>query len=474
MHLSRLHPTLPRLRSGQAGSTFLTAALFAGVLAILVGGLLTYLTNEYILNQQAHLWNQALHLSEAATEIAFGELNFPYYQGGSAFQTSSGWTNVSSGKYTKTVPAFTNGLGTVIGNLSITVSNLVGSSALNPVIIAVGTATNTTGHAPAVARAIKTTLYRSSIFPVGLMSKVSLDMNGNNIYVDSYDSSDPTKSTTNGLYDATKKQANGNVASNGTFTNSVNIGNADVYGVAYTGVGGTVALGSGGSIGPTFVTADRATTASGANANGWIQSDFNVDVPSASLPSGASSWAVPSGTTGGNNITKDTTITTGDWQVGNLTLNSSAHGDTLTISGDVRLYVSGNVDVNGLGQIIINANSSLTVYVAGSVQLAGNGLVNNSTAPVKDLWYGLDTSTSWNVVGNAQLVAGIYAPMATVNIKGAGVNGDVSGGIVANKIVLTGNSRFHYDESLRQSTTGSGYAVVSWQELRNVSGNWVP
>ena len=111
------------------------------------------------------------------------------------------WYNQKS-RFFEAVPEFD--LGTVIGNLSITVSNLVGSSALNPVIIAVGTATNTTGHAPAVARAIKTTLYRSSIFPVGLMSKVSLDMNGNNIYVDSYDSSDPTKSTTNGLYSAAR------------------------------------------------------------------------------------------------------------------------------------------------------------------------------------------------------------------------------------------------------------------------------
>src|SRR2546426_11695038 len=108
------------------GSTFLTAALFAGVLAILVGGLLQYLTNEYILNQQAHLWNQALHLSEAATEIAFAELNYPYYQGGSAPQTSRGWTNVSSGTYTKTIPAFTNGAGKVIGSLSVTISNCVG------------------------------------------------------------------------------------------------------------------------------------------------------------------------------------------------------------------------------------------------------------------------------------------------------------------------------------------------------------
>src|SRR5205814_1787882 len=106
--------------------------------------------------------------------------------------------------------------------------------------------------------------------------------------------------------------------------------------------------------------ADRATTASGAQASGWIQSDFNVDVASVTPPSGASSWPAPSGTTGsGNNITKDTSIGTGSWKVGNVTLNSSAHGDTITITGDAVLYVSGDVDVSGLGQIVINAGASL-------------------------------------------------------------------------------------------------------------------
>src|SRR5713101_7174263 len=122
MRATRLHQT--------HGSTFISAAFFAAVLAILVGGVLTYLTNEYTLNQQSHLWNQALHLSEAATEIGFAELNFQSFQGGTGFQSSRGWSNTSASVYTKTVSSFTNGLGNVIGNLSVTVST---SNSLNPV-----------------------------------------------------------------------------------------------------------------------------------------------------------------------------------------------------------------------------------------------------------------------------------------------------------------------------------------------------
>jgi hypothetical protein len=307
------------------------------------------------------------------------------------------------------------------------------------------------------------------------MSKGYLDMNGNNVYIDSYDSSDITKST-GGLYDAAKKQSNGNIASDGTFTNTLSIGNADIYGVAYTGVGGTVALGSGGSIGPTFVTSDRSTTVADGQSKGWVQDDFNVDVSDIILPTGATSWTTPPGAVGSGDktINKSTTVGTGDYKIGNVTLNSSQQGDTLTIAGDVRLYVSGNVDVSGLGSIVINSGASLTVYVAGTVQIAGNGLINNANTPIKDEWYGLSTSTSWNIVGNGVWDGVIYAPSATVSFKGAGSSGDASGAVVADKIVLTGGARFHYDESLRSSSTGSGYAVVSWQELRKVSGAWQP
>jgi len=308
------------------------------------------------------------------------------------------------------------------------------------------------------------------------MSRLSLDMNGNNVYVDSYDSSDSTKSTGK-LYDATKRQSNGTVASDGTFTNSVNIGNADVYGVAYTGVGGSVALGPSGSIGPTFVTSDRSTTLTDAQSKGWIQNDFNVDVPSVVLPAGVSWTTKPAGTTGSGNgaITKSITLGTGDYEVDSVTLNNSNGGDVLEISGTVRLYVTGAFNMNGSGgQLLIDAGASLTVYIGGNVTVAGQALVNNAGTADKNIWFALDTSTSWNVDGNGQFIGAIYAPNATVNFKGGGSTGDASGSVVGNKTVLTGNSRFHYDESLRNAQTGAGYSVVAWQELRKVSGGWQP
>lgn len=455
------------------GSALVSASLFAGVLAILSAGMLKYMSNEYLLNQQGHVWNQALHLSEAGVEIGYSELHYHLFQGNSGFASSRGWTNLGGNAYSKTVSTFTNANGQVIGSMSILVSN-ASSSTFNAFITAVGNATNTSGKVSTVSRAVLATIYKSSHFPVALMSKDKIDMNGNNVYVDSYDSSDASKSTS-GAYDAAKRQANGNVASNGTFTNTVNIGNADVYGVAYTGPGGSVSIGSSGSIGPTFVSSDRAITENGGKANGWIQSDFNVDVPSVILPTGAASWTIPAGAVGSGDkqINKSTTLNSGDYRIGTVTLNSSSQGDTMTIAGNVRLYVVGAFDISGLGSLVINPGASLTVYIGGDVKVTGNGFVNNAVTPDKNVWFALDTSTTWTIAGNGSFSGGIYAPNATVSFKGGGSSGDASGAIVAKKVILTGNAKFHYDENFKNANTGAGYSVVAWQELRKSGSSWI-
>jgi type II secretory pathway component PulK len=81
-----------RLYRQTGGSALISAAVAAGVLTILVAGYVSYMANEYLLNFHSHAWTQALHLSEAAIETAFAEFNYQYFQGGSGFQSSRGWS----------------------------------------------------------------------------------------------------------------------------------------------------------------------------------------------------------------------------------------------------------------------------------------------------------------------------------------------------------------------------------------------
>ena len=70
--------------------------------------------------------------------------------------------------------------------------------------------------------------FGQAIFSVG-----TLNLNNQNIVVDSYNSTDPTKST-DGLYDVTKRQENGNIATDGDL---IQAGDAHVYGDVATNSG---------------------------------------------------------------------------------------------------------------------------------------------------------------------------------------------------------------------------------------------
>jgi hypothetical protein len=438
------------------GSAIAIAAVSAAILSMLIAGVLSYIGNEYSLNFRSHCWNQALHLAEAAVEIGFAEFNYQYKQGGSGFQSGRGWTSLGGGSYSKSVTNFTDTAGNAVGSLAVTVS---GVGTANPQILGVGT-TTTVPFGPSVSRAVKVVLAGSSKFPVGILSKSQINLNGNNAYSDSYDSTDPTKST-GGRYDASKKQPNGDIASNSSLVDSIGIGNTDIYGIVSTGPGGTVSMGPNGSVGPTFVSGDRADTVAEGEANGWIRHDFAVDVPDVTAPSGSGSW------TSIGTINNNTVINGGDWRVSDISLSGTK---TLTIQGTVRLYVTGSTSISGNATIILSPGASLEVYAAGSVSISGNGVQNNPGLPGNNQWNALPSCTSVSISGNGSWIGTMYAPQAALSISG---NGNLYGAVVANTITLGGNANFHYDESLRNGGPSAGYLVASWQSLRNVSGSWV-
>jgi cytoskeletal protein CcmA (bactofilin family) len=447
-----------RILHSRGASVLVSAAMSAGVLAILIAGVLTYLSDEYDANYRAHRWNQALHLSEAAVEIGMAELNYQYTQGGSGFQSSRNWTSMGGGSYSKTVANLANAYGNAVGTLSVTAYNI---GTANPKFQGVGTVTSANYGGRTITRAVQVSVAGSSMFPVGLAAKGTIDLNGNNAYTDSFDSSDPTKST-GGLYDVSKRQANGNIGTLSTVTNSVGVGNADVYGTVATGPGGSVSIGVNGSVGSTFTASQRATSDATGLSEGWIRNDFSASIPDPALPAGAGLW------TSEGNISGNTTLSGPTYYATGINLSGNK---TLTISGNVTLYVNGSISLAGNAQITVASGASLTVYAAGSISLGGNGVVNNDVYASKDVFYGLSSCTSVSVAGNGSFVGAIYAPDADLTISG---NGNVYGAVVAKSVTLNGNANVHYDESLKNITGSAGYLAASWQELRYVSGSWVP
>src|SRR5437867_7002765 len=116
--------------------------------------------------------------------------------------------------------------------------------------------------APQVSRRIEAVVRPVSAFDQAIMSVGVVDLTNQNIVVDSYDSSDPTKST-NGLYDVAKRQENGDIATDGQL---IEAGNAQIFGDVATNAG---------------------TVSGAANITGIERTDFYQEP----IPVGAPSWS---------------------------------------------------------------------------------------------------------------------------------------------------------------------------------------
>src|SRR5712671_1189317 len=87
----------------QTGSILLTSCIAVAIVAIMIMGMLTYISEEYKLNVRSHKWNQTLNLAEAGVEMAFAEFNNYYMAGTNAFTSSRGWSDYGGGSYVRYV-----------------------------------------------------------------------------------------------------------------------------------------------------------------------------------------------------------------------------------------------------------------------------------------------------------------------------------------------------------------------------------
>src|SRR3989440_7773647 len=303
--------------------------------------------------------------------------------------------------------------------------------------------------APQVSRRIEAVVRPVSAFDQAIMSVGVVDLTNQNIVVDSYDSRDPTKST-NGLYDPSKRQENGDLATDG---NLIEAGNAQIYGDVATNAG---------------------TVSGAANITGTQRTDFYQEP----IPLGAPSWSTwnssPSSVTGTTTINADTTkgSAASRYTLSSISLSGNK---TLTVAGNpngsqtyIEIYVTGNISVSGTGQIVVQPGVTATIYFAGNVDISGNGVLNSNNQPGDLMFYGIQppagTSEHVNIGGNSQITASIYAPGHDVTVNGGGTNGHVYGSIVGKTVTMTGVSNLHYDESMSSKGMINNYKIVSWFE----------
>lgn len=453
-------------RRQEGGALILTA-----VIVIILGTVLaTYLLvsqSEYRMVSRSQTWSKSMTLTEAGVEDALAFIN--KYQGDFNMVTNwctpesaaeDHWTmdgttfsmhrvlNAAGDYYDVTIDNSNPGSPTItsLGNTTLTLA-----SAASPCMFAAvgmqGSAAST------ISRKVEVKTVYSALFPGAITTYTNIDLNGQNVRVDSFDSTFTNRSIwiTNrgyGTYDISIARANGNVATDSSLVGAITVGQANIYGRVNTGPGGTTTVGNNGYVGP------LPQVGSGIQP-GYASDDMNVIFPSVVLPTGASGW---------QSVPWNQVITnSGNYRIFFL------HDDLTIAASNVTLYVDSGISLSGTEALTIGTNCSRVImYVGGnSFSLTGSATINNLTQRASVLGiYGLPSLTSINFGGNAAFTGTIYAPQAAFQFGGGGNNTyDFVGALVSYSAKLNGHANFHYDESLKRNGPGIGYIPFSWTEI---------
>lgn len=460
----------PGKRSRDGGMLILTAVIVVIVGAVLATDMLVS-ESEYTMVNRSQTWSKSMALTEAGVEDALAFMN--KYEGDYTMVTN--WASAASAAEDHwTVDGNIYSMHRVINSAGdyydVTIDN---SNPANPVISSSGHAAwnlnyastpfmfaaaglSSSSSSSSINRKIEVKTAYSALFPGAITTITNINLNGNNVLVDSFDSSTNTASAWNsalgyGTYDAAKARANGNVATDSSLVGAISVGQAIIYGHVETGPGGTSTVGHNGYVGP--------LPQDGLGIQpGYSSDDMNVVFPTVQLPAGADHWqSIPANQVITNSGNYYTFAINGD-----LTINAS----------NVTVYVFTSINLSSWDAITIGTNASkVSMYVGGpSISTTGNATINNETknAGVFGI-YGLPTLTSINFGGNAAFTGTIYAPQADFQFGGGGNDTyDFVGALVAKSCKLNGHANFHYDENLKRNGPGIGYIPYSWTE---VTGN---
>jgi Tfp pilus assembly protein PilX len=275
------------------------------------------------------------------------------------------------------------------------------------------------------------------------------DFGSNTNQVDSFDSSDPTKST-NGLYDATKSQKHGNVYVDSKAVGNFTAGGGKIYGDIGT---------NGGNVQPS------------ASIVGKIDNDVQLKIPTVPSPL----WGLPGNpaiTANLGDISGNKSVTAGTAAAPTYyKLNTIKKQLTITLpagnsTGIVYLWQQGDFAGDDLtGQIVIPKGVTAILYFEGDIKMKPGDFDNQNYNAAFLQLYGIKPSgnntqtVTFNGSGNFYGV--LYAPNAAIQFLG---NSHAMGSLVGNTLAGNGATSVHYDEDLYGLGSPVDYRGVSWVE----------
>jgi hypothetical protein len=402
------------------------------VVSVMLASYLALVTTESRAVSRSQTWNACVPVMEAGVEEAMAQIR-------ACNNTTNlginNWTLGTNGFYEKTRTIGSDGS---FCKISI-------QPVLPPVIYSIAYVPVAMANSKYITRKVKVTTMKPKGGSGGLIAAGSINLKGMAL-LDSFDSS-------SGPYNPTNHGTNAIALSMGTNAGIINMSGGNIFGIAVTGPGGSVNTGGGASVG------DTAWNASHNGIQpGWSANDANVQLNDNPVPD-TTGWipSILSGQIGGVGTNYTYLLNGASYFItGALSLSSS---QVLAVSGNSKLYVTGDVNITGSAYVYLAPGATLTVYLGGSGKFGGGGIVNASSLASNVKILGLPTCTSITMNGGSAFYGIINAPEADI---GFGGSSDSYGSYTAKTISVTGGGSIHYDQALG----GSGAIVVaSWNEL---------
>jgi hypothetical protein len=162
-----------------------------------------------------------------------------------------------------------------------------------------------------------------------------------------------------------------------------------------------------------------------------------------------------SGCSGDLEINGSVTWSEGTYEYENVTLKKN---NTLTISGDVVLYVESDFVTEQGTSITILPDSSLTIYVDGSAEFGKNSFSNQGGSPEDLVIYGASNADTITFDQGSLFIGAVYAPGADILL---GKNMQYTGAVIGDKVTMVRGSMITYNSDVLNITAPvSGGSVV--------------
>lgn len=424
-----------RLNNKPAGVVLLVALLVIVVSGIVLASYLKLMQSENKSVARSQIWNKCVPIMEAGVEEAFAQI---HACNNSTNLSSNGWTYTLVGTnyyYQKTRNISTNGSYCVI-SITPTQPPIIYSTAYVPIP---DTSTNY------ITRKVRVNTTNYFISP-GLLARGTISMSGGAI-VDSYNS-------TVGPYTSSPHGTNALVVTDSTAPGAISLlKGGTIYGLAETGPGGNITCTGGASVGPNGST---------GCTSGWTNNTANIQINDAPMPAtnvGIWSSSTVSGTMPSTGSTNYTYLLNNANYIISTNVAMGGGNTRMGVMGNVQLYVPAGLSTANSAYIYIAANSSLTIYVGGSFNIAGAGIANGASSTSALTIYGLNNCTDVTIGNSGQFYGYINAPYAAVNLSG---DSDLYGAFIGSSITVGGSAKVHYDQAL--GATNGTYAL-GWNEL---------